>query len=206
MGGLQSWPTSHEATSRTRNTCCGRRGSVSCTLTAARGHQPSQHILLCRSRCICLHSCCECDFCGRLTSLSAAALADCANSSASTAARAANNASFDALRAPAPARSKVPSEKVVTLPHQVNRAVSSIMHVGSRCHTTSIGLHVALSVTLQDRVTLSHYIYRLTRCLVCHTTSQDHVVTLHRLTRCLSPTRRTTLGTYTTVICAVSSY
>ena len=43
------------------------------------------------------------------------------------------------------------------------------------------------------RHTLSHYIYRLTRCLVCHTTSQDHVVTLHRLTRCLSPTRRTTL-------------
>ena len=31
-------------------------GSVSCTLTAARGHQPSQHILLCPSHCICLHS------------------------------------------------------------------------------------------------------------------------------------------------------
>ena len=122
MGGLKSWPTSHEATSRTRNTC-GRCGSVSCTLTAARGHQPSQHILLCPSHCICLHSCCECDFCGRLSSLSAAAFTACANSSASTAARAANNASFDALRAPAPARSKVPSENknVVTLSHQVNQ-------------------------------------------------------------------------------------
>ena len=39
----------------------------------------------------------------------------------------------------------------------INRTVSSIIHVGSRCHTTSIGLHVVLSVTLQD-----------TRC---HTTS-----------------------------------
>ena len=89
MGGLKSWPTSNQATSRTRNTCAkvrksGRCGSMSYTLTAARGHQPSQHILLCRSPNIWWRYARR----GKRYKPSAA-FAACATSSASTAARAA---------------------------------------------------------------------------------------------------------------------
>ena len=48
------------------------------------------------------------------SSLSAAAFAACATSSASTAARTANTASFDALRASAPARSSAASVYILT--------------------------------------------------------------------------------------------
>jgi hypothetical protein len=39
LGGLKSWPTSHDATPRSPN-ICGRHGIVSCAFTAARGAMP----------------------------------------------------------------------------------------------------------------------------------------------------------------------
>ena len=136
MGGLKSWPTSNQATSRTRNTCAkvrksGRCGSMSCTLTAARGHQPSQHILLCRSPNIWWRYARR----GKRYKPSAA-FAACATSSASTAARAAQRI-FGCI------------EGASTYPKLGQRVLLKI-----NCPVSS------------RRVTLSHYIYRLTRCLV----------------------------------------
>ena len=39
LGGLKSWPTSHDATPPSPN-ICGRHGIVSCAFTAARGAMP----------------------------------------------------------------------------------------------------------------------------------------------------------------------